>query len=443
MSQVLQLRSERAKINDSIQALAKLETAGESLSAEQLAQFATLEAEFNALTDKISRAEQAERIAAASAVPVNESAQGRTGPPQSRAHGHIHGGGPAEAPGVRMAQMVRLLAAAGGNQHQAAQMAQQGGFSTDVAMALSTVTPGAGGVLVPQNFATEIIEALRPMSVVRKMGARSLPLNNGNLTQPRITGNTVVTYIGTETDIPITGMTFADTKLSAKKAAAIVPISNDLIANAGVSPRTDDIVVEDLAVSMGLSEDLHFIRADGSGSLPKGMRYWAQPFNILPAPAVDTLTLEKIDLFCGGMMLRLETANVMMKACGWLMHPRVLRWLQSLRDGNGNKAYPEIEQGLFKGYPVGLSNQIPVNLGAGGDETEFYFVNFADMMIGEDMDLTISFSNEASYKDAEGNMVSAFQRDQTLVKVIAKHDFGPRHVECIVVAINVKWGAGM
>lgn len=148
-------------------------------------------------------------------------------------------------------------------------MAEQGGYSTDVAMALSTVTPGAGGVLVPQNFATEIIEALRPMSVVRKMGTRSLPLNNGNLTMPRITGNTIVTYIGTETDIPITGMTFADTKLSAKKAAAIVPISNDLIANAGINPRIDDIVVNDLAVSMGLSEDLHFIRADGTGTLPK------------------------------------------------------------------------------------------------------------------------------------------------------------------------------
>jgi HK97 family phage major capsid protein len=439
MSLVLQLRSERAKLNDTLQALAKIEAGGGALSVEQLAQFISLEAEFNALTDKISRAEQAERMAAASAVPVSELAKGRT----NLSPGYISGSGPADAPGVRMAQMVRLLAAAGGNQHQAAQMAEQGGFSTDVAMALSTVTPGAGGVLVPQNFATEIIEALRPMSVVRKMGARSLPLNNGNLTQPRITGNTIVTYIGTETDIPLTGMTFADTKLSAKKAAAIVPISNDLIANAGTSPRIDDLVVADLAVSMGLSEDLHFIRADGSGTLPKGMRYWAQAFNVLPAPETAGITLEKIDLFCGGMMLRIETANVMMKSCGWLMHPRVFRWLQSLRDGNGNKAYPEIEQGLFKGYPVGLSNQIPVNLGVGGNETEFYFVNFADMMIGEDMDLTISFSNEAAYRDAEGNMVSAFQRDQTLVKVIAKHDFGPRHVECIVVAVAVKWGAGM
>lgn len=440
MSLVLQMRNERAGLVAQVQTLAKIEADGGSLSAEQLQQFTSLETQINDLTAKISRAESAERLAAASAVPVNESAQGATSPPG----GSISGPFSEKAkPGTGMAQMTRLLAAAQGNQQMAAQLAKEGGYPSDVHMALSVVTPGAGGVLVPQNFATDIIESLRPVSVVRKMGVTSLPLNNGNLTMPRITGNTVVSYIGSDTDIPVTGMTFADTKLSAKTAAAIVPISNDLLAMSGVNPRVDAIVASDLTVSMGLSEDVHFIRADGSGVLPKGLRHWAPAFNVLPAPAVADLTLEKIDLFLGGMMLRLEAANVQMKSCGWLMAPRVLRWLQSLRDGNGNKAYPEIDQGLMKGYPVGLSTQIPTNLGADGDESEIYFVNFADCMIGEDMDLTIGFSSEASYKDAEGNMVSAFQRNQTLVRVIAKHDFGPRHVESVVVAIGVKWGKGM
>ncbi|AUY33567.1 MULTISPECIES: phage major capsid protein [Pseudomonas] len=440
MSLVLQMRNERAGLVAQVQTLAKIEADGGSLSAEQLQQFTSLETQINDLTAKISRAESAERLAAASAVPVNESAQGATSPPG----GSISGPFSEKAkPGTGMAQMTRLLAAAQGNQQMAAQLAKDGGYPSDVHMALSVVTPGAGGVLVPQNFATDIIESLRPVSTVRKMGVTSLPLNNGNLTMPRITGNTVVSYIGSDTDIPVTGMTFGDTKLSAKTAAAIVPISNDLLAMSGVNPRVDAIVASDLTVSMGLSEDLHFIRADGSGVLPKGLRHWAPAFNVLPAPAVADLTLEKIDLFLGGMMLRLEAANVQMKSCGWLMAPRVLRWLQSLRDGNGNKAYPEIDQVLLKGYPVGLSTQIPTNLGADGDESEIYFVNFADCMIGEDMDLTIGFSSEASYKDAEGNMVSAFQRNQTLVRVIAKHDFGPRHVESVVVAIGVKWGKGM
>ena len=65
---------------------------------------------------------------------------------------------------------------------------------------------------------------------------------------------------------------------------------------------------------------------------------------------------------------------------------------------------------------------------------------FADCFIGEDDDMVIDLSKEATYKDAEGNMVSAFQRDQTLIRVIAKHDFGPRHVESVAVLTGVTWG---
>lgn len=435
MSQVLKLRSERAQLNEQLQALAKKESAGGQLSADELEQFTSLEAKINELTGQIARAEAAERIAAASAVPVNESAQGNNSPP---ANITVTDNQPA---GAKMAQMVRLLAAAQGNQQVAADMAAKGGFGSDVAMALSTVTAGAGGVLVPENFATSVIESLRPKSVVRRMGCTSIPLNNGNMTLPRILGNTTVSYIGTETDIPVTDMVFGDLKLAAKKAAAIVPIANDLLAYAGVSPRVDAIVTGDLQLSMALSEDLHFLRSDGTANKPKGMRYWALPGNVVVAPAAPTLA--QVDAFLSGLMLRMEMLNVDMASCGWVMAPRTIRWLGSLRDGNGNKAFPEIELGKLKGYPFALTTQIPVNLGASTDESEIYFANFADMYIGEDMQLTIAYSTEASYKDGGGNTVSAFQRDQTLVRVIAKHDFGPRHVESIVVATQVTWGKDM
>lgn len=437
MSLVLQMRSERAKLNDELQALAKIEAGGVALTAEQLTNFTSLESQINTLTDKLSRAEIAERSAAAAAVPVNEGAQGSQSPPA-----HISGPfNEVTKPGVAMAQMVRLMVQAGGDQRAAAELAKSGGYGVDVHMALSTVTPGSGGVLVPENFSTSVIESLRPRSVVRSMGAVSLPLNNGNLTLPRVIGNTQVTYLGTEEDIAITDMQFGDLKLSAKKAAAIVPISNDLLAYAGVNPRIDVQVSNDLATSMGLSEDLHFIRSVGTGSLPKGLRYWAPAGNVAGAPAGVTLVI--VDLYLGGLMLRLEGANVDLAGCGWLMAPRTIRWLQSLRDGNGNKAYPEIDTGLLKGYKFALTTQIPTNLGVGGNESEIYFVNFADCYIGEDATLAIAISTEASYKDGAGNTVSAFQRDQTLIRVISKHDFGPRHVESVAVGTGITWGAGM
>src|SRR5690554_4600107 len=239
MSLVLKLRSERAQLNAELQALAKIEAEGGALSAEQLEQFTKLESQINELTDKLSRAKAAERAAAVASVPVSESAQGIAGPPAVVPRGSL--GASSDDPGVKMAQMVRLLVQAQGNQQLAADLAKAGGFASDVAMALSTVTPGAGGVLVPQNFSSGVIESLRPKSVVRRMGATSLPLNNGNLTLPRIKGNTTVNYIGTETVIPVTDMEFEDLKLSAKKAAAIVPISNDLLAFQGVNPRVDQL----------------------------------------------------------------------------------------------------------------------------------------------------------------------------------------------------------
>ncbi len=437
MSLVLQLRSERAKLNDQLQALARIEADGGTLSDEQLAQFTELESQINALTDKLSRAEVAERAAAASAVPVEEGAQGINGPPADRVEGP-YGKPPA---GAKMAQMVRLLAATQGNQQAAAQMAKDGGFSPDVAMALNTITPGAGGVLVPENFGTEVIELLRPKSVVRKMGCRSLPLHNGNLTLPRIRGGTTVHYIGADKDIPVTSMEFGDLKLSAKTLAAIVPIANDLLAFAGVSPRVDEQVVLDLTESMGLAEDLHFLRGSGGDVLPKGLRFWAPPGNVVAAPAATDLQV--VELFLSSLLLRLEGANAHMSNPGWVMAPRTRRWLASLRDGNGNKVYPELDQNMLKGYPVGLTTQIPINLGSKGDESEIHFADFGDCYIGEVQGLVINFSSEATYKDVNGEMVSAFQRNQTLVRVIAKHDFGPRHVESVAVGTQVRWGVGM
>lgn len=438
MSQVLKLRSERAELNNQLQALAAKEAGGQSLSAEELTTFAALEKQIAEKTEQLARAESAERANAAAAVPVAESAQGINGPPASP-HITVTSNQP---PGAGMAQMARLLVQAQGNQQHAAELARSGGFGNDVVMALSTTSPAVGGVLVPTNMASEVIAALRPRSVVRASGAVSVPLNNGNMSMPRIKGSTIAGYIGSDDDIPVTDMQFGDMKLRAKKLAALVPISNDLMAFSGVNPGVDQLVANDLLATVGLAEDIVFIRSAGDDNTPKGMRYFALAGNLVTAPA-GAPSLEIIDFFFGGLMLRLETANATMANCGWIMHPRLIRWLQALRDGNGNKAYPEIDGGTFKGYPFKLSTQIPVNLGAGANETECYFVDFSDCYIGESGQIALAYSTEASYKDAGGNVVSAFQRDQTLVRVIEHNDFALRHVESVAVGIAITWGEGM
>ena len=45
-----------------------------------------------------------------------------------------------------------------------------------------------GGFIVPPNYVPELIELLRPRSVVRRMGPSEAPLVNGSLTLPKLTG---------------------------------------------------------------------------------------------------------------------------------------------------------------------------------------------------------------------------------------------------------------
>lgn len=437
MSKIHELRSERATINERVQALASAEAATGALTAEQQAEFGQLTAQFEALTQQIDRLEAAERMAAAAAVPVSQAAAPAklpaTVPAQPKA---------AVTPGTGMAQMVVALAAAQGNRQAAAQYAIDRGYGEHIAASLNTLTAGAGGVLVPTNLSREVIELLRPKSVVRRLGARGLPLNNGNLTIPRLRGGAVVGYIGGDSDIPATEGSFDDLKLSSKKLAALVPISNDLLANSSASPNVDAIVVGDLTSALATREDKAFIRDDGASNNPKGLRYWADAGNVLtPTAAAPTIAQVSTDL--NKMVLKLEAANANMTNVGWVMAPRSMRYLASLRDGNGNKAYPELDNGMLMGYPVGITTQIPTNLvvGAQSNGSEIYLADFGDCFIGEDESLMIDYSKEATYKDGSSNVISAFQRDQTLIRVIAKHDFGPRHVESIVVLNNVQWGS--
>ena len=136
----------------------------------------------------------------------------------------------------------------------------------------------------------------------------------------------------------------------------------------------------------------------------------------------------------------MESANVMMASCGWVMRAETKNWLGSLRDAAGYPVFPSIDQnGTLKGYPIYVTSQIPNNLGSGSNETEVIFADFAEMMIGDAMALSFAVSTEASYVDTNGDTISAFQNDLTLMRAISQHDFAPAHDEAIAVIRGVNW----
>jgi HK97 family phage major capsid protein len=223
----------------------------------------------------------------------------------------------------------------------------------------------------------------------------------------------------------------------AKKLAALVPISNDLIRYA--NPMTDAVIRQDLVLAVAQAEDLAFLRGDGTAYTPKGMKNFAA--NSFAGTA--TLDIPHITTDLGTCISYLLTANVKvtLETGCWFFSPRSMVYLKTLRNPTtGQYAFPEMQgtDPRLLGYKVAYTSQIPTNLGTGA-QSEAYFANMSDCLIGEAANLILDVSTEASYVDAGNNTISAYAQDQTVIRVIEEHDFAVRYPASVAVMTAVNF----
>jgi HK97 family phage major capsid protein len=343
----------------------------------------------------------------------------------------------AEKPNV--GRLIRALAAGKGDPQKAAAFAQKAWKDEAIVKALQTDEGEAGGYLVPEEYSSQLIEYLRPLAVVRRMNPVIIPMETGTMSMPAVTGGASAEYIGEGTNVPKSQPAFGQVKLTWKKLACLVPISNDLIRFS--SPKADEVVRNDLVGAMAQREDAAFIRDDGTNDKPKGLLNWIATANKFEANKTVSLANVTIDLAKAIYYLRKNETKFL--NCGWILSPGSELYLRTIRDSNGNFAFKgEMDQGRLFGFPFGVTTQVPDNLGDGEDESEIYFVDFADAAIGESSQVEIEISSEAAYYDGS-NVVSAFSLDQTVLRAIARHDFAMRRNTSGAVIQAVTWGSSI
>lgn len=344
--------------------------------------------------------------------------------------------------GAALGRFIRAMAAL-----------KRGILPASVAKALTEGTNTAGGFVVPPQYVAEIIPLLRTYAVVRASGARVIPLRQ-NLTQPRLSASGAANYIGENTVITVSQQTFEQFSLAVKKLAALVAVSNDLLRDA--DPAVDAIVRDDVVAAMALKQDLQFIRGTGSATAPTGVRNQTGIQTLtIGAGNGQTPTYDNLSDLLG----LIETANVAFRSPGWIAHPRVLNTFRKIKDNDGRPILEQIwnapqfagpagtdgevtnpPRWVLLGYPLRVSAQIPVNLtvGTSTDTSEVYFADWDDAVIGQNMELAVDVSGEASFSDGGTNNVSAFANDLTLVRAIERHDFGLRHAAAFAVMLGVR-----
>src|SRR5574341_851557 len=322
-----------------------------------------------------------------------------------------------EEKGRDVARLLRCLAGSKGDVEKGLRIAkelfgEQSRVTQALAKQLAATSATAGGFLVGEEMSADVIELLRPASAVRQLNPVTVPMDNGTLNLPKITGGAAAAYIGENTNAPKTTLTFGNVKPTAKKIAALVPISNDLIRRRG--PGTDTMVRDDLVAAIQQKSDGVFIRSNGSVGEPKGMLFWAPAGNKFNANG--TVNAQNVAKDLGTAIQKLADNNTRFIRPGWIFSHRTYVFLLTLMTTTNQFIFrEEITRGTLMGYPFARTTQVPNNLGGGTNESEVYLADFAD------------------------NVIAAFSQDQTVIRAILEHDLVMRHDESVAVIQAVIW----
>ncbi len=298
----------------------------------------------------------------------------------------------------------------------------------------------AGGALIPENFVGgEFIELLRAESAFRRAGARMVQLVNGSFTTPRLVTGVTGDWVGTEGDNLTTGeATFGQLKLVEKKYGVVVPFSNDLRRNASLDSIR--VVQEDLLRAVANDEDTVFLNGSGLNGRPKGVYNWIPAAN--KANTAGT-ALANVRTDIRKMKNGLDSANVPYIKRAFLMHSRSMNYMGwDLVDGNSNFAFPSLQNAggaSLGGDPVYRDNNISIALG-GTTNSEIYYVEMSECYIGDSMEMELQIIENAVYSQA-GTIRSGVSRDESVLRLIRKTDFGMRHTASAFVIEQVAYGA--
>jgi len=182
---------------------------------------------------------------------------------------------------------------------------------------LSASTPSEGGFLIGEQYSADIIPLLLSKTVIMELGARHIPMPNGNLNLPKLTGGATAYYQGENQNSTKSQQTFGNVKLSSKKLVTLVPVSNDLIRNS--SYAADMLIRDDMVNQMKLKIDYTSLYGDGTAYTPLGIKSSVYTGNITIASAAATLSGDIL----GSMLGTLMGHNTPMLSVGWVINSQI------------------------------------------------------------------------------------------------------------------------
>lgn len=284
------------------------------------------------------------------------------------------------------------------------------------------------------------IELLYPNVSVLSLNPQILPMPTGSMTLPQKVSGTTYSFVGEAQEPGISQPKVGAKAMRAKKGGSQVAINMDLVRRGG--PRVAAYVQDQMIQDAAIGKDLALLRGLGTEHSPLGLYYRSSTG--IPATTTNPTTPAFADVLAdlGKVITAQETTNLGFNRAGWTLAPRVKNYMmfQCLTALGLPYFMEELKGGTLMGFPYRSSTQVPVNLGGGANESWIMLANYANVIYGETMNTLLKISDEASYHDAGGNLVSAFGQDQMVIQLLEEYDITVEYQQAVHLLTTVKYG---
>lgn len=266
-----------------------------------------------------------------------------------------------------------------------------------VLKALSEGTNADGGYLFPDEFRAEVIRDLREAPHMRAE-VRVIPMTRDVMNIPDLQDRPHVTWTEENAAKSTTTAHFGQKTLTVKKMAAIMYMSDELVAD---STEIDivDFIITLFSEALGEAEDAAISAGNGT-TQPLG--YSGSGTGIATRAVVTNLSFDDI------INLEYDLPKQYYSNAKFYINRQNIRELRKLKDNDGRYLWAEpVSAGLpptLHGYPVVEDNNIPESKIFFGDLRRAYW-------LGDRQQMTVKISQDTE---------TAFTKDQTALRVVQR-----------------------
>jgi HK97 family phage major capsid protein len=275
---------------------------------------------------------------------------------------------------IRIGAVLRSMAL--GCQNEAERRALAAGIDT------------AGGYTTPSVLGAKVIDLMRPRLVIGRAGARVIPLEGGELKFATIEQDPVPGWRGENELVTEEEVLFGSLALRPKTIAMIIKASRELLES---SSNIESLLESILSKTMANAIDKAALTGEtGQAIMPTGVINWPGILEVQHnnTPSYDMLLQGR------GKLLQANSEE----PTAAILSVRDETYLSALRDGEGvylNRP-PALE--TPRKLPILCTNNMPVDLGAGSDESIGLIGDFSKMVIAQKTGIRIQILQER-YQD--------------------------------------------